>query len=190
MAARVTKLCASLLVLGIAGLAGCGTSVEGSPNATTTPNGTSAPTKPAGADAALWNPCDLPDSAISATRLDPSTKKTDIAGVHIDGWKVCSWRSLAKWYTLGILSGTPNLDDVQRRTDYETFTPLTIGTHRAVQYLFVGDTTRDKCAIAVEVPQGSVIFQLQARYGDDKQGEPCAEDRRHVDDLAKYLPNS
>ncbi|MFI9509422.1 DUF3558 domain-containing protein [Nocardia sp. NPDC052566] len=174
-------------------LAGCGSSTVGSPATDTT---TAASTTSAAAitsanpSAAVWNPCDLPDSAISATGLDPATEVKDVAGVEFPGWKVCSWRATAGWYNLAILSGTPTLREVQERPDKEAFTPRTIGSHRAVEYLDVGDSKRFKCSIAVEVPQGSVIFRVQTRYSEGKQGEPCVEARRHTDDLTKHLPGN
>ncbi|WP_406234301.1 DUF3558 domain-containing protein [Nocardia sp. NBC_01009] len=173
-------------------LAGCEDSA--SPVATTTgaasTTSTAAATKSADPDAALWNPCDLPESAISATRLDPASKKKDVAGVDFDGWKVCSWRASARWYELAIYSGTPTLNDFKKRRDFEAFTPRTIGSRQAVDFLRVGDTKRLTCGTAIEVPQGTVSFEVSTRYEIGKQGEPCVEARRHIDDLVRYLPGS
>ncbi|MEV6429053.1 DUF3558 domain-containing protein [Nocardia sp. NPDC051463] len=171
-------------------LAGCNDStgpVATTPN-TTGATSTVAATKPADPDAALWNPCDLSESAISGTGLDPASKKKDVAGVDFDGWKVCSWRASAKWYDLTILSGTPTLADVEQRRDFEAFAPQTIGSRKAVEFLDAGDKERLKCAIAVEMSYGSVLFRVLTRNSVGKQGEPCVEARRHVDDLAKDLP--
>ncbi|WP_167472003.1 DUF3558 domain-containing protein [Nocardia arthritidis] len=187
MTGRAGTLCAVVLVL--AGLTGCGTSTKGAPTTAAPSSAASAATSSANPDAALWNPCDLPDSAISAVGLNPSTKTKDIADTHFDGWKICSWRSSARWYTLGILSGTPSLDDVQRRTDYEEFKPRTVGTHRAIEFLDVGDRDRLNCGLAVEIPHGSALFRVLTRYEIGKKGDPCAELSRSVDDLAKYLPS-
>ncbi|MFQ6328369.1 DUF3558 domain-containing protein [Nocardia sp. CWNU-33] len=173
-------------------LAGCQDST--SPVATTTgaasTTSTAAATKSADPDAALWNPCDLAESAISATGLDPASRTKDVAGVDFDGWKVCSWRAAARWYSLGVFSGTTTLAAVQQRRDFEAFTPRTVGSRQAVEFLDVGDTKRLKCSIAVEMAQGVVLFRVFTRYEIGKQGEPCVEARRHVDDLAKYLPGS
>jgi hypothetical protein len=151
---------------------------------------TAAATKSADPDAALWNPCDLPDSAISATGLDPASKTKDVAGVDFDGWKVCSWRAAARWYDLTILSGTPTLADVQQRRDFEAFTPRRVGSRKAVEFLDAGDDKRLKCGIAVEMPYGSILFRVLTRYSVGKQGDPCVEARRHAEDLAKFLPES
>ncbi|MFD0360478.1 DUF3558 domain-containing protein [Nocardia sp. GCM10030253] len=173
-------------------LAGCEDSTSPVPTTTgaVSQASTAASTTSADPDAALWNPCDLPDSAISATGLDPASKKKDVAGVDFDGWKECSWRASAQWYELTIYSGTPTLNDFKQRRDFEGFTPRTIGSHQAVEFLRVGDTKRLRCGIAIEMPQGTVSFEVSTRPSVGKQGEPCVEARRHVDDLAGYLPGS
>ncbi|MFG1796946.1 DUF3558 domain-containing protein [Nocardia sp. NPDC049149] len=170
--------------------AGCGDPTEGKPTASGTTAVTTAPSKSADADAGLWDPCGLPDSAVSATGLDPATKRKDAGGVKFDGWKVCGWRATARWYELTVFSGTPTLQDIQHRTDYEAFTPATVGSRRAVQFFDVGDGDRLKCYIGVELPQGSAMFKVITRYEIGKQGDPCVQVRHHVDDLAKYLPGS
>ncbi|WP_280253071.1 DUF3558 domain-containing protein [Nocardia abscessus] len=171
---------------------GCDDSTD-SPSATTT-TAVAAPSssasKSADPDAALWDPCTLPDSAISGTGLNQATKEKDVAGVDFTGWKVCGWQASARWYDLGVLSGAFALDEVRQRQDKESFTPLTVGSHRALQYLDVGDSKRLKCSVAVENAHGTVIFKVTTRYSIGKQGEPCQEAGRHVDDLVRYLPTN
>ncbi|ONM48971.1 hypothetical protein B0T44_03985 [Nocardia donostiensis] len=142
--------------------------------------------------AALWDPCALPETATDKTGLDASSKKTGIAGVDFTeaGWKVCSWRSEARWYTLAIMSGAPTLDEVKNRPDFTGFAPRSIDSREAVQYKSVGDTDGHKCGIAVELSQGVVLFDVQVRYSVGRQGDPCAEAERHASDLASYLPKS
>jgi hypothetical protein len=171
-------------------LAGCQDSTGPTPATTGAATSTVAATKSADPDAALWNPCDLPDSAISATGLDPASKTKDVGGVDFDGWKVCRWRAAATWYSLSVFSGTPTLAAVEQRHDFEAFTPKTVGSHQAVEFLDVADAKRLKCSVAVELTQGTVLFRVLTRYEIGKQGDPCLEVRRHVDDLAKYLPGS
>jgi hypothetical protein len=194
MTSRGNTLRGLALVFGAAlVLVGCGNSADGTPTATgasvTAGSKTTAP-KSADPSSALWNPCDLPDSAISATGLDPATKEKDVAGVKFEGWKVCNWRAAARWYDLTILSGTPTLQDAQQRTDYEGFTPRAVGSHQAVEFRTAGDSKQLDCYIAVEVPRGTVMFKVLTRYSQGKQGDPCTEVQRHVDDLVKYLPGS
>nr|WP_324196057.1 DUF3558 domain-containing protein [Nocardia abscessus] len=182
---------AALAVGAVVVLAGCGDSTGGTPTSTTAAaTTTSAATKSADSDAALWNPCDLPESAISGTGLDPVSESKDAAGVDFTGWKVCGWRAVARWYDLTVFSGTPTLQDVQKRRDFESFTPQSVGTRNSVEFLDVGDTKQLKCSIAVEVAQGTVLFRVVTRYSIGKQGDPCVEVRRHASDLAQYLPRN
>ncbi|MET9028037.1 DUF3558 domain-containing protein [Nocardia sp. NPDC004168] len=172
-------------------LAGCGDTTGSTPTSTTAAaTATTTATKSADPDAALWNPCDLPEAAISGTGLDTASKNKDAAGVDFTGWKVCGWRAVSRWYDLTIFSGTPTLQDVQKRRDFESFTPHPVGAHNAVEFLDVGDAKQLKCSIAVEAAQGTVLFRVVTRYSVGKQGDPCAEVRRHASDLAQYLPKN
>lgn len=200
MASRGNKLRGIALVVGVVlALAGCGDSTDGSPTATGGPSTTSAastPAKPptsAATDEGIWDPCTaLPHDALRASDLSPDTLTKDAAGIDPTGWKVCGWRSSARWYTLTLLSGEPTLQQFQERKDFESFTPLTIGERPALRYLFVGDDKRLDCGVAVEVPQskakGTVAFLVTTRYSVGKLGDPCDQAIRHANDFAKYLP--
>ncbi|MFC8528394.1 DUF3558 domain-containing protein [Nocardia sp. NPDC057227] len=167
--------------------AGCGPTVEEvAPESSVVV--TVAPSTKADPDAGLWDPCGLPDSAISATGLDPGSKVPDVGGVDFDGWKVCSWQGSTGWYSLAVLSGEPTLQEVRSRTDFVGFTDRTVGSRPAVQFRDAGDDRGLTCSISVEVPEGSVMFTLNTRYSVGKQGDPCTEVRRHADDLAVHLP--
>ncbi|MFE7746237.1 DUF3558 domain-containing protein [Nocardia sp. NPDC057455] len=182
---------AALAVGAMVALVGCGNTTGDTPHSTSAAVATtSAATRSADPDAALWNPCDLPEAAISGTGLDPASEGKDAAGVDFTGWKVCGWRAISRWYDLTVFSGTPTLRDVQKRRDFESFTPQAVGTRNGIQFLDVGDTKQLKCSIAVEVAQGTVLFRVVTRYSVGKQGDPCEAVRRHTSDLAQYLPRN
>lgn len=173
-------------------VAGCDDATDTPTTTTTTAvaSPSSSASKSGDPEAALWDPCTLPESAISGTGLNQATKERDVAGVDFTGWKVCGWQAAARWYDLGVLSGAFVLDEVRQRQDKESFTSLTVGPHRALQYLDVGDSKRLKCSVAVENARGTVIFKVTTRYSIGKQGEPCQEAGRHADDLVRYLPTN
>ncbi|QIS04743.1 DUF3558 domain-containing protein [Nocardia brasiliensis] len=139
-------------------------------------------------DQAPWDPCSLPVDALRATGLDPDSKKSGAAGVEFDGWKVCRWRAQTRWYSLGVLAGTPTLKDVQNRSDFNGFKSFQVGGRPAVQFGRASDPERLGCSVAVEVPAGSVIFDMLTRYGEPQQADPCSVAAKHANDLAKYLP--
>ncbi|MGW4773852.1 DUF3558 domain-containing protein [Nocardia sp. NPDC004278] len=192
MTGRAKVLPTAALALGVTLLlAGCnGDSTGGTPTSATTsaPHTSTAATTSADPEATIWDPCTIPDSAISALGLNTSTKDNKVAGVDFTGWKVCSWLSVPKTYTLGVLSSAHSLEEVRQRTDREGFTPTTVGSHQALQYQVVGDTQNLKCYISAEVPHGMVDFLVQNRYGVAGAGDPCVEAHRLSDALAKYLP--
>ncbi|MFE3446708.1 DUF3558 domain-containing protein [Nocardia sp. NPDC059180] len=186
------------------GAAGCSGSTEGSPTAVESvanspdsgqgseTGSAAASTTAASEGADLWDPCALPESAISGTGLDPASKESGIANVDFTdaGWKTCDWRATAGWYNFGMYSGTPTLDDVRARPDSTSFQARTVGSHQAVQYRDTGATAHLTCAIAVEVSQGIVMFDVQARASVGAKEDPCAVLDRHVADLAEYLPEN
>ncbi|WP_378738562.1 DUF3558 domain-containing protein [Nocardia brasiliensis] len=199
MTSRGNKLRGIALVVGVVlGLAGCGGSTDGSPTATGGPSATttSATGKPSGSkdpDSAIWDPCTaLPDDALRADGLNPESKDKDVAGVDPTGWKVCGWRSSARWYDLSVMSSIVTLQQFQQRSDFEGFTAMTVAGRPALRYTNVGDEKRLDCGVAVDVPQGSargsVLFAVTTRLSVGRLGEPCDEALRHATDLAKFLP--
>ncbi len=195
---------AVLLAAAVLGVAGCSGSTEGSPTAVESTaasqgsgersgTGTAAASTSAKPDeAALWDPCALPESAISGTGLDPASRESGIANVDFTdaGWKTCDWRATAGWYNFGMYSGTPTLDEVRARPDYTSFEPRSLGSREAVQFRDTGATAHLTCAMAVAVPQGIVMFDVQARASVGAKEDPCAVLDRHAADLAEYLPKS
>ncbi|MGQ4601613.1 DUF3558 family protein [Nocardia sp. R6R-6] len=191
MAGKAKMPRAAALILGAAlALAGCNNE---SGDGASTPSSTKASatiTTSTDPEAAIWNPCDIPDSAISALGLNTATKDTKVAGVDPTGWKVCSWLSMPKTYSFGVLSSDHSLEEVKQRTDRTDFISSTVGSHRALQYRDVGSSHDLGCWLSVEVPHGMVDFSVLNRYGSAGSGapEPCGEVHRLADALAEYLP--
>ncbi|MFC8046230.1 DUF3558 domain-containing protein [Nocardia sp. NPDC057353] len=177
-------------VLAAAGIsAGCGPTAEVVPE--TSVVATVAPSTSADPDAGLWDPCELPDSAISATGLDPASKIPDVAGVDFDGWRVCNWSpEPPDWYELTVFSGSPTLAEVRQRKDFTSFEDRSIDGRPGVKFLDVGDSRGLGCTVAVEVSGGTVAFRLITSPAVGKLGDPCSEVIRHADDLAVNLPRS
>ncbi|WP_433758347.1 DUF3558 domain-containing protein [Nocardia sp. CA-135398] len=184
---------AAALILGAAlALAGCNNdSGDSAPTPSSTKvsaSTTSAATTSKDPEAAIWNPCDIPDSAISALGLNAASKDTTVAGVDFTGWKTCSWVSQAKTYNLGILSSDHTLDESRQRTDYVDYSSTTVGSHRALQFRKPGATYNLNCWLAIEVPHGIVDFNVMNRYGASGAGDPCLEVGRLSSALVEYLP--
>ncbi|ONM47538.1 DUF3558 domain-containing protein [Nocardia donostiensis] len=150
---------------------------------------TSAP-ETSSSEEALWDPCGLPESALTETGMVPASEEAGIGSVDWTdaGWKVCKWKATAGWYSLTVFSGTPSLADVQARTDFKDFRPKTSGSRQAVQFLQAGSSEDLRCHLAVELQQGTAIFTVTARASIGAQEDPCVVVGRHATDLAVHLP--
>lgn len=180
--------------VGIAALglvvAGCGGGESGTAAPTTSGVSVAASPTSVDAEAKVWDPCSLPDSAISGAGLNVGSKKKDVAGVDFTGWKTCSWQDSAKQYTFSILSSEHALAESRARTDFTDFTETTVGAHNALQLRTTGSTHDLGCTIAVEVANGSVLFRLLNRVSASSPPAPCPEVRRLTDSLAQTLPSN
>lgn len=179
----------ALAAAGLA-LAGCGNSSPGIPS-TTASTATSRPSMAAtttNSVAPQWDPCTIPDSAITNLGLNAATKNTQVAGVTFDGWKVCGWKSADKTYNLTIFTSSHTLEEFKQRTDFSDFTTTTVGNHTAVQYRSVGADHDLGCSITTQVSGGTVDFDVLNRYGNPGLGDPCVIVRRLADGLGQYLP--
>ncbi|NEW38694.1 DUF3558 domain-containing protein [Nocardia cyriacigeorgica] len=193
---------AVLLAAAVLGVAGCSGSTEGAPTAVESvaaspesgsaddTSGASASTTAKSDPAKAWDPCQLPDSAITATGLDTASKESGIADVDFSGagWNICSWRASAGWYWVHINSGPSKLDEVRARPDYTDYTDKTVGTRPAVQFRDDGEGGSLRCHIAVEVSHGIVMFTAAARASVGAKEDMCEVVGRHVAALEQSLP--
>ncbi|WP_432421116.1 DUF3558 domain-containing protein [Nocardia cyriacigeorgica] len=154
------------------------------------PGNSAASTTSQSADAGLWDPCGLPESALSAEGMDPASKESGIADVDFTdaGWNICQWKATAGWYRLAVLAGPPSLDEVEARPDYAEYTPTTVGARRGVQFRSPGATHDLMCYLAVEIPNGTVTFRASARASVGAKEDMCTVVGQHASGLASFLP--
>lgn len=176
-----------VLAVGLAAV-GCADSEPESGATSTSSVSVAASPSSVDAEAKVWDPCSLPDSAVSGVGLNAGSKKSEVAGVDFTGWKTCSWQDTAKQYTFSVLSSEHTLAESRARTDFTDFTETTVGSHNALQLRTTGTTHDLGCTIAVEIPNGSVLFRLLNRVSASSPPAPCPEARRLTDNLAQYLP--
>ncbi|NEW48171.1 DUF3558 domain-containing protein [Nocardia cyriacigeorgica] len=191
-----------LLAAAVLGVTGCSGSTDGSPTAVESvaaspesgqdsgTGGAVASTTAKSDEVNLWDPCALPESALTSMGVDPSSKDAGIAEVDFTdaGWKICGWKSTAGWYDLTIFSGTPTLEEVKARPTFTNYTAKTVGSHPATQYVPVGATRNLECATAIELQQGVVMVNVLARASKGALEDPCVVVDRHTAGLAEYLP--
>jgi hypothetical protein len=159
-------------------VAGCSTDTEGA----------AEPVDQAAADAALWDPCTIPDDVVVQLGLDPATKQTDSESVHFPGFMVCSWD--ADWYDLDVYSTAHTLDDVRANPHYRDFRDVTVGGRSAVLFRDEqGTEQRPSCDVAFDAAQGAVFITVNtSALVDGPREDPCATANRNAAVLVPLLP--
>ncbi|MFE6924756.1 DUF3558 domain-containing protein [Nocardia sp. NPDC057663] len=170
---------------------GCGDTGSGATSPPTSSVSVAASPTSVDAEATVWDPCSLPDSAVSGVGLNAGSKKKDVAGVDFTGWKVCSWMDSEKKYTFAVMASEHTLAESRQRTsEYTGWSDLTVGSHNALEFRPIGSANDVACYVSVEVPTGSVDFKVQNRVSAVGAAEPCGEARRLSTALVQYLPAS
>ncbi|MFD3507068.1 DUF3558 domain-containing protein [Nocardia sp. NPDC058666] len=150
---------------------------------------TVAATTSVDADASLWDPCLLADSAVSAAGLNTSTKEKDVAGVDFEDWKVCGWDDAKKTYSLTVYSTNHTPAELRQRSDRGEFVDTKLGDRPALQYRTLGSSRDYSCSIATDASFGLIDFDVLVRHSArDKVPDPCAEVRRVAEALVSGLP--
>ncbi|MFD3510304.1 DUF3558 domain-containing protein [Nocardia sp. NPDC058666] len=176
-----------VVAVGLA-VAGCGGGEKGTAAAPTSVVSVAASPTSVDPEAKVWDPCSVPDSAVSGVGLNVGSRKNEVAGVDFTGWKTCTWQDSAKQYSFSMLSSEHTLAESRARTDFTDFTETTVGSHTALQLRPTGATYDLSCAVVVEVPNGSVMFSLLNRVSASSPPAPCPEVRSLTDSFAQYLP--
>ncbi|MGY0497353.1 DUF3558 domain-containing protein [Nocardia sp. FBN12] len=176
-----------LVAVGLA-VAGCGSDEQGTAGPQSSAVSVAASPTSVDPEAKVWDPCSIPDSAVSGVGLNAGTRKNEVAGVDFTGWKTCSWQDSAKQYTFSIMSSEHTLAESRTRTDFTDFTETTVGSHTALQLRPTGATYDLSCTLVVEVPNGSVMFSLLNRVSASSPPAPCQEARKLTDSFAQHLP--
>ncbi|WP_278262210.1 DUF3558 domain-containing protein [Nocardia sp. AG03] len=174
------------LAVVVGAISGCD---NADPSTAAQPSTTAAPTTGADPDAALWDPCSLPDAALTAAGINTATREKDIAGVEFEGWKVCGWKDSATRYGFTVASGAHTIEEARARTDYTDFADLTIGPRPALRSRPAGSAYEYSCYITVSVPHGLVDFDVLNRHSANNPPDPCVEVERLARAFVTYLPS-
>lgn len=170
---------AILVAASAALLTSCGLpDVEGTPTAQGQSPGSTEP---------VFSPCDdVPDDAIRAIGLDPSTESRDIMDVKQPGFNICGWHN--KTHFLSIFATTHTVDDVRANDDYEDFAPVDIAGRPGFTYLTIADTDRTDCDVTLAVGDGAAMISIS--YSDVKRipEPPCTTAVNTARALAPHIP--
>ncbi|TLF75842.1 DUF3558 domain-containing protein [Nocardia cyriacigeorgica] len=142
---------------------------------------------PAPGGAGLWDPCALPESALSAAGLDASTEQ-NITGSWRPDWLTCQWQSADGAFDMTVVSTDRSLDEVRQDPEFKEYTSVYVDGRDAVKYRSIQDVNMSTCAVSVVVPDGSVMFSLRLHGGKPEVGQSCGQTAVVSEALAAYLP--
>lgn len=139
-------------------------------------------------NAPLFNPCDIPDAAITAAGADPATKEADTFGVKIPGWEVCSWK--ASWYFLTVLASTHTIDEVKSKSTNNDFRAVDIpGRDGAFTHQESVRALGEKCYASFATSDGTTIEVVADKKGSETaQEDVCVVALRSAIVLNDHLP--
>ncbi|GGC67479.1 DUF3558 domain-containing protein [Hoyosella rhizosphaerae] len=122
---------------------------------------TPAPVRPP----AVFDPCeDIPDEAVEAVGLDPSTKymsifgNESITGVHWNDHRECAWEGPYMW--VWIASDDRPIQEVRSRTIAENMREVSINGRAALHYNLLSCGPRVCAEVAFQTGAGSVWVNL------------------------------
>ncbi|MFI6433201.1 DUF3558 domain-containing protein [Rhodococcus oryzae] len=158
-------------------LAGCGSeTVAGEAEAVGT-----------GAGEPVFSPCDdIPDDALRAAGVDPSTESRDIIGVKQPGWNVCGWHGDGP--SLSVFATTHTLDEVRANKQNTEFAPVELRDRAAFSYREQSDRERRSCDVAVESHEGAILVSVVYLGVDPVVEEPCSVAVRTTHQLVENFP--
>ncbi|WP_245367647.1 DUF3558 domain-containing protein [Nocardia goodfellowii] len=140
----------------------------------------------------LWDPCSLPDSVITATGADPSTKDTDPAFGERGDWKLCSWRADGtdgRWgHFMLVASTTRTLDEFRKNTYFHDFSDVKVGDRDAMQFYIGTRKPPTECALASETSKGVVMVKIAKFVDSETSTDPCALAVPAVEQVVGSIP--
>ncbi|WP_280414833.1 DUF3558 family protein [Nocardia carnea] len=167
---------------------GCGEQAPATESAQQSIQTSAAPTTVPIGPAVAWDPCTLPDTALSDTGLDPDTAN-DALGDDTLIVQACSWEADPPRYFVVVLSITESPYDraYSKSSENGPVTTMRFGSRRAFA---APDTESGGCDLVVEMPYESRAEFIVTPRSPIDHSEACSLIRRHVEDLEQYLPTA
>ncbi|MBU4617192.1 hypothetical protein A6I87_13225 [Prescottella equi] len=167
---------AVLVVAGVVGLAGCGsTSVEG--QAETTKPEAGEPT---------FDPCSIPEDVLRGLGMDPASEERDIGGVKQPGFSLCTWSGSNKLITVFATGRT--LDEVRANERFTDFTPVDLDGRSGFTFREVSDTMNQYCDVVFSSGQDTVMIKSGYYTNQTPAEGPCPLAIRNAQMLAPSIP--
>ncbi|MBF6083816.1 DUF3558 domain-containing protein [Nocardia cyriacigeorgica] len=167
---------------------GCGSDVEGT---ATSEGGVGASTGASGQRQAadLWDPCtQISDDLLIKIGVQPETKRSGVAQVEVEGWKVCEWHN--DDFALSVLSTDYTLDDIRNKEGNHEFAEVTVKGRQGLRYRMTSDRRDEVCDIAFSASQGALIVAIMNDSITSKNVvAPCTRAEAAGEVLVPALPD-
>ncbi|GAB91514.1 DUF3558 family protein [Gordonia rhizosphera] len=137
----------------------------------------------------LWDPHDVPDSAIHALGGDPTRPRCNF----VENVRECAWDAhdaQGGRYSLYVWLSTSSLVELNNRTDFAAKSPTTVGARPALRYHLAGDSFDNRCMISWGTSFGTTsagIEQLDTDR-DDQPVDTCALAVAWAEELVTSTP--
>lgn len=173
------------------GPAAPGTAAPSAPDSNPGPAapGTAVTASPSSAPAAdaFWDPCTLPESALTAAGLDVATKQrlTDSA---FPTWQMCKWQAGDRAFELVMAASDRTIDTMLEPGAYTDLRRTEYQGRKVIQFRYVADVHKLVCNIATPAPYGSIAFAVRNTRVQTDFGDPCTDAAPVTTVLFKSLP--
>lgn len=135
----------------------------------------------------LFVPCEgISDDLVRQAGGDPATEESGIAGVHQTGMEICSWKG--PWYFITVYSWDKTFDALRKDERYFEFADTEAAGRDALQFREVSDSYRERCDVALRVPQGSISVNIGMMSSKPNPEDPCVTAKRVATVLEPQLP--
>ncbi len=169
---------AVLVVAGVVGLAGCGsTSVEGQ-----------AETPKADAGEPAFDPCSIPDEVLRTIELDPASEARDIQDVKQPGWSLCRWNDPGLSFFVTAFATTVPLDSILANERTSEPTPITLAGREAFTIRETSDKRNEHCDVLVTAGPDTLMLRTSFTKGLPSSESPCPQAIKNAEVLEPSLP--
>lgn len=172
---------AIVAAVGVVGVVGCGTTVDGA--ATTS-------TSSGGADGTeLFNPCsEVPDEWLRETGLDPATKTVTTDPQDESAWRICGWYAVDGPYRVDIMSTSHTQAESRANEKLTGFREVAIGSRLGLIYKDKSDNLDLSCYVSLPAQQGMFEIAVGWRASQPVTADRCELAVEHAKDLEPHLP--
>ncbi|UGT53126.1 DUF3558 domain-containing protein [Nocardia asteroides] len=134
----------------------------------------------------LFDPCTVPDGALTAAGLDPASKDDNLFSVPRAEWKGCGWT--ADGHFISFMSTVYTMDEIRANDRYHDFKEVTVGDRKALQFYIGTEQTPVECELAIETGQGRALINASKFVDSKSPTDPCSLANNAAPHFIAYVP--